>query len=247
MELKTTTAVIAGASGHLGGVIALALGQAGCNCICQYNKNKDNAEKIVSHIQAEGPKAMAVAADLTKQDEIENLFEKALEINTPQILITSAAVFSRQPLQNVTFQETRKILDINLTASILTGRTFAKKLNEKFGETKNVVGKIVNISDIGGIRPWAEYVVYCSSKAALIGATKALAKELAPMICVNSVAPGLVTWPSELDEEAKKRQLSFIPVRRIAEPEEIADAVIFLLENDYITGQVLNVDGGRCI
>ena len=129
----------------------------------------------------------------------------------------------------------------------MTAKAFAKRIKGKFGETKDVVGKIVNISDIGGIRPWAEYVLYCSSKAALIGATKALAKELAPMVCVNSVAPGLVTWPSDSDEEDKKRQLSFIPLGRKAEPKEIADAVIFLIKNDYITGQVLNVDGGRCI
>ena len=86
-----------------------------------------------------------------------------------------------------------------------------------------------------------------SSKAGLIAATKALAKELAPSVCVNAVAPGIVTWPESFDQRQKNRQLSFIPLKSTADPVEIADAVVFLLRNDYITGQVLNVDGGRYI
>ena len=159
----------------------------------------------------------------------------------------SAAVFSRQPLGEVTFEEAQRVLNLNLTAAILTSRAFAKRIDGKFGGSESVVGKIINISDVGGIRPWAGYVLHCSSKAGLIGATKALAKELAPAICVNSIAPGVVTWPSDVDEAEKQRQLKFIPAGRIAEPKEVADAVIFLLRNDYITGQTLNVDGGRCI
>ena len=247
MELKETTAVITGSSGRLGGAIAKVLAEAGCNCICHYNSNKQKAEELVEQIEALGAKALAIEADLTNLAQIEELFEKALEFGTPQVLINSAAVFSRQPLAEATFEEARKVLDLNLTAAILTSRAFAKAIRDKFGTPELVVGKIINISDVGGIRPWAGYVLHCSSKAGLIGATKALAKELAPYVCVNSVAPGVVTWPSDFDESEKKRQLSFIPVRRIGEPKEVADAVIFLLRNDYITGQVLNVDGGRCI
>ncbi len=136
---------------------------------------------------------------------------------------------------------------MNLIVPIFMSRAFAEKITAAFPNSKTVVGKIINISDVGGIRPWAGYVAYCSSKAGLIGATKALAKELSPAICVNSVAPGMVTWPQNFDESKKQRQLSLIPAGRIAEPAEIAEAVISLLENDYITGQVLNVDGGRCI
>ena len=257
MELKGKVAVITGSSGRLGGAVALALAQAGCNCICHYNSNKQKANEAVEQIEKLGARALAVAADLTKAAQIEDLFAKAAEIGTPQILVNSAAVFSRQPLAEVTFDKARRVLDLNLTAAILTGKAFAKRINEKFAKSEDVVGKIVNISDVGGIRPWAEYILYCSSKAGLIGATKALAKELAPGICVNSVAPGVVTWPSDsdesrpskegLDSSKRKRQLSLIPMRRKAEPKEIADAIIFLLKNDYITGQVLCVDGGRCI
>lgn len=257
MELKGATAIITGSSGRLGGAVALALAQAGCNCICHHNSNERKAKEIVEQIEKIGARALAVAADLTKAAQIEELFEKAAEIGEPQILINSAAVFSRQPLAEVTFEQAREVLDLNLTAAILTSKAFAKRVNEKLGGTESVVAKIINISDVGGIRPWAEYILYCSSKAGLIGATKALAKELAPGICVNSVAPGVVTWPDDfdeshpskegLDESKRERQLSFIPMRRKAEPREITDAIIFLLANDYITGQVLNIDGGRCI
>jgi len=247
MELKGITAVITGSSGRLGFWIAKALAEAGCNCICHYNSNKQKAEELADEIESLGVKALAIEADLSKPENIEDLFEKAAEFHTPQILINSAAVFSRQPLAEVTFEEAQKVLNLNLTAAILTSRAFAKQINDKFGTPESVVGKIINISDVGGIRPWAGYVLHCSSKAGLIGATKALAKELAPYVCVNSIAPGVVTWPSDFDESEKKQQLSFIPARRIGEPKEVADAVIFLLRNDYITGQVLNVDGGRCI
>jgi len=247
MELKGTTVVITGASGRLGGEIALALAEAGCDCICHYNRNKQKAESVIEQIQKAGVKAMAIKADLTEPQQIEDLLEKAAELGTPQILINSAAVFSRGALSDVSVEEARRVLDVNLTAPILTTKAFAKMLKEKFDNTDSVVGRIINIADVGGIRPWAGYVLYCSSKAGLIGATKALAKELAPRICVNSIAAGLVTWPGDFDQAEKQRQLSLIPVRRIAEPKEITDAIIFLLRNDYITGQVLNVDGGRCI
>ena len=247
MELRDKTAIITGSSGRLGGAIAKAVGAAGCNCVCHYNSNKEKAESIVGQIKQMGVKALAVAADLLEPEQIEDLFEKATELGTPQILINSAAVFSRQLLQEVTFEEAQKVLNLNLTAPILTSRAFAKALNDKFANAESVVGKIINVADVGGIRPWAGYVLYCSSKAGLIGATKALAKELAPSICVNSVAPGVVTWPSDFDESEKQRQLSFIPVRRIAKISEVTAAVIYLLKNDYVTGQVLNVDGGQCM
>jgi NAD(P)-dependent dehydrogenase (short-subunit alcohol dehydrogenase family) len=252
MELRGKSAIITGSSGRLGSAIATSLATAGCNCICHYNHNRQKAETLAERLQSFGVKAMAIEADLTKPERIDLLFERAAELGTPQILINSAAVFSRGALNDVTFEEARRVLDINLTAAILTSRAFAKTISAEFPNTKLApaqagVGKIINISGIAGIRPWAKYILYCSSKAGLIGATKALAKELAPAICVNSIAPGMVTWPDNFSEKQKQRQIKLIPVGRIAETKDVTDAIIFLLKNDYITGQVLGVDGGRCI
>ena len=247
MNLKGKTAVITGSSGRLGRFITEALGQAGCNCLCHYHQNRQRTEQLVRRIKKLDVKAVAVQADLTKPHNIENMFSKAKELGTPKILINSAAVFTRQRLSAVTFDEAQKVLNLNLTAAILTSKAFAEGIDKKFPDAHNPVGKIINISDICGTRPWAGYVLYCSSKAGLTGTTKALAKELAPAICVNSIAPGIVTWPSDFSEAEKQRQLSLIPLGRIARPKEIADAIMFILESDYITGQMLCVDGGRCI
>jgi len=247
MELKGKTAIITGSSGRLGGFIAKSLGQTGCNCICHYHRNAAKAEEVCEQIRQLSVKALAVQADLTQPEQVEAIFEKAMDFSTPQVLINSAAIFLRQPLAEVNSEECQKVLNLNLAASILTSRAFAKIVDGEFGDTGTVVGKIINIADVSGIRPWAEYVVYSASKAGLIGVTKSLAKELAPSICVNAVAPGVVTWPEEFSEEQKKQQIKLIPVGRIADGRDITEAIIFLLKNDYITGQVLNVDGGRCI
>ncbi len=247
MELMDKTAIITGSSGRLGGAIALALARAGCDCICHYNRNKQKAEELAEQIQEMGVKALAVGADLTEPEQINGLFEKAVEFGEPRVLINSAAVFSRQPLAEVSFEEAQKVLNLNLVAPILTSRAFAKIVNVKFPNAESAVGKIINIADVGGIQPWAKHILYCSSKAGLIGATRALARELAPGVCVNSLAPGIVTWPNDFDQPQKQRQLSFIPMGRIARISEVTEAIIFLLRNDYITGQVLCVDGGRCI
>ncbi len=247
MELKGKIAIITGSSGQLGSRIAIDLGRAGCDCICHYRNNRQRADEVVQQIQQVGRKATAAAADLTDEKQIETLFAKASELGTPAILINSASIFKRTKLDEVTFEEAGRTFDVNLTAAIMASQAFAKMIHTKFGKSEQVVGKIINMSAVEGIRPWARAVVYCSSKAGLIGATKTLARELAPGICVNSVAPGVVTWPEGISEEGKQRILEHIPMARVAKPEDVTAAIIFLLQNDYITGQVLNVDGGRVI
>ena len=247
MELKGKVAIITGSSGQLGGRIAIGLGNAGCDCLCHYHNTRQKADEVVRQIQQTGRKAAAVCADLTDAGQIETLFAKASEFGTPTILINSAAIFKREKLEDLTFEQARRTLDVNLTAALMTSQALAKIIKAKFGKSEEVVAKIINISAVEGIRPWAKAAVYCSSKAGLIGATKELARELAPAICVNSVAPGLVTWPEGIAEEAKKRILKLIPMGRVAKPEDVTAAIIFLLKNDYITGQILNVDGGRVI
>jgi pteridine reductase len=244
MDIKGLTAIVTGSTGGLGSVLTLALAKAGCSCICHYHSNQKRANELVGEIQKLGVKAGAVCTSLDSTASIEGFFADIENVcgqagmELPRILVNSAADFKRQPLGEVTFEDAQKTMGLNLIAPIVVSKCFAKMAN---------TGKIVNIVDVGGIRPWAKYSVYCASKAGLIGATKSLAKELAPAMCVNAIAPGIFSWPSGFDEAAKARQLAFIPMERIGTKEEIAAALLFLLKNDYVTGQVLSVDGGRGI
>lgn len=247
MELKDTAIVITGSTGRLGSEIALALARAGADCVCHYHKNKQFAEKLVLQIQALGRKAIAVCADLACPEQIEGMFAEAAEFGPVRILVNSAAVFSKQPLADVTAEDIHKTLDINLVVPILTSRCFAQTVERKSENSDKPFAKIINLVDVGGIRPWANYSVYCASKAGLIAVTKSLAKELAPTVTVNAVAPGIINWPEEFDEGGKKRRLSHIPAKRIGLAKEVTSAIIFMLENDYVTGEVLNIDGGQCI
>jgi pteridine reductase len=250
MDIKGLTAIVTGSTGGLGSALTLALARAGCNCVCHYHSNQKRANELVAEIQKLGVKAGAVCASLDSTVSIERLFadiEKVCGqagIELPRILVNSAADFNKQPLGDVTFEDAQKTMGLNLVAPIVMSKYFAKMV-KIIGDSH--LFKIVNIVDVGGIRPWAKYSVYCASKAGLIGATKSLAKELAPKMCVNAIAPGIFSWPPNFDEAAKARQLAFIPMERIGTKEEIAAALLFLLKNDYITGQVLSVDGGRGI
>ena len=241
MELKNKTAIITGSTGKLTRHITIALAQAGCDCLCHYHENSSEAEQLVTQIKSLGRKTIAVQADLTKIEGIEKLFAEAGQLPRPQILINSAAIFEKKTLEELTFEDGRKTFDLNLISVVMMCKYFAKQVCDM------PIAKIINIVDTGAIKPWADYVLYCSSKAGLVGATKAMAKELAPNICVNAIAPGIISADDDFDDDEKKRQLTFIPAARFGRAGEVAHTVKFLLKSDYITGEIISVDGGRTI
>jgi NAD(P)-dependent dehydrogenase (short-subunit alcohol dehydrogenase family) len=230
MEIKGLTALITGATGQLGSEIAIALGRAGCNCICHFHGNASFATKLVRKIENLGSKAAAIKADLTEEGGLKKLFDT--ELGSPQILINSAAVFSPQPLTDATFENAGEILAINITAPIILSKLFVENLPGAEGE--EITGKIINMVDVGAQRPWANYTVYCASKAGLLAATKSMAKELAPNICVNGIAPGVITLPRDSD-----------PAKITGTIEEVTSVVLFLLDDDKITGRIINIDSGK--
>jgi pteridine reductase len=250
MELTNTGCLITGSTGVVGGAIAMALARAGADCVCHYHTQAERAGQLAGDIVRLGRKAMVLQADLRSPEAIDDLLEKASGFGPVRVLVNSAAVFGRRKLDDITPQSIREILDMNLAAPLLISRAFVRKFVGQAGGAASINpirAKIINIADIGGQHPWAEYAEYCASKAGLIAMTQALAKELAPTITVNAVAPGIVTWPESLDETHKQKAISRIPLGRFAAPEEIAEAVVFLIRNDYITGQILQIDGGRGI
>jgi NAD(P)-dependent dehydrogenase (short-subunit alcohol dehydrogenase family) len=248
MELTNRCCLITGSTGTLGKAITLAMARAGADCICHYHSHADAAGQLAGEVVRLGRKAMLLQADLRQPQEIEALFEKARTFGALRMLVNSAAMFGRRNLADITPQTARDILDTNLIAPLLLSQGFVKLLKaENHQKNENGCAKIINIADVGGMHPWAGYAEYCMSKAGLIGLTKVLAKELAPQITVNAIAPGIVTWPQPPEHPGTQKQLARIPLGRFAKPEEIVDTVLYLLNNDYVTGQVIQVDGGAAI
>lgn len=219
-------------------------------CVCHYHRNAEAAAALVGQIVSTGGKAIAVQADLGGQDDIERLFDAAKIFGTPRILIHSASVFERRPLAELDAATLQRTLALNLSAPILISRYFAMHLENaglEYKKTSLPIAKIITMTDAAAKKPWAQYAAYCASKAGLAGLTVALAKELAPGITVNAIAPGIIAGPEPTDPNEEKKQLARIPVGRFGRPKEIVKSILFLLDNDYITGQTLAVDGGRTI
>lgn len=250
MEITNKTAIITGATGRLGRAIAVGLAARGMDCVCHFHRDSETAGAVVEQITAMGRRAVAAGADLCSETQVEQLFAAAGAFGKVRVLVNSAAVFGRCSLDELTGEAVQRMLGVNLVGPVLASRYFLELLRAegvKYGGASEPLAKIINMADAGAIRPWAEYAAYCASKAGLIGLTKAMAKEAAPGVTVNAIAPGIVTRPESMTEDEEQKQLARIPMGRFGQPEDVVRAVLFLLENDYITGQVLSVDGGRTI
>lgn len=250
MEIRGKTAIITGVSGQLGSEIALCLGRRGMHCLCHYHTNKDRAVEVAVSIRQLGPKAEVFGADLCDPASAEWLLQRAQKLGPVRTIINSASIFQRQPLGTFDEQEMSKVLALNLAAPMRLCDEFSGYLKQEgldWQKEQDTIAAIINLVDVAGVKPWAEYGPYCASRAGLIGLTKSLAKELAPAVTVNAVALGIVTWPGKMDPAQEQKQLKMIPAGRFGQPKDITRIIEFLLDNDYITGQVLCVDGGRSI
>jgi NAD(P)-dependent dehydrogenase (short-subunit alcohol dehydrogenase family) len=249
MNIKGRTVIITGSTGKLASQIILAIAEAGANCVCIYHKNSSAAKKLQTSLKKMKVKSLFIQTDLTHQKNIEKVFADIGKFAKPQILINAAAVFDKKPIENITFGCIRQTFDINFAASMIMTQKFVDfvRRGRKIKSTKKPVAKIINIADITAQNPPAGFSVYCASKAALIAATKSLAKELAPEFTVNAVSPGIINWQKGTSAKLKKKILASILAGRTGSPQEVIQAVKFLIENDYITGQVINIDGGKAI
>jgi len=230
----TPRVLITGAARRIGRVIAIELSRRGFAVAIHYNASLADAEQT----SRECDKAPIFQADLSRVDEIRRLFREVRERLGPlNCLVNNAARFTRFNALDIGEADWDFIHDVNLKATFFCCQEAARQMKPQGA------GKIVNISSLGGIRPWAEHVHYCASKAGVIMLTKALAKAFAPEIAVNSVAPGVISFDDvDLPTQA---MIDATPVRRAGKPEEVADAVhFFLTAPDFITGQIMAVDGG---
>lgn len=234
------TALITGASGGLGLAIATMLAQ-NYNLVLTYNTNEQPLKNLKEKLK-DTTKIKIIKCDLTNEENIKQLVEESIkEFSKIDILINNAGVCYDEPLELKTKDTFMKVLDINLIAPFLLSKYVSKHmLEEKHG-------KIINITSTNGIDTnYPESIDYDASKAGLINLTKNLAKYYAPYITVNAIAPGWIETPmnKDMDENYKKEEEEKILLKRFAQPEEVAHAVLFLCENTYINGSIIRVDGG---
>jgi len=244
MKLKGKTALVTGAAKRVGREIALGLARRGANIVVHYNSSASDARRAVAEIKALGVDAIAVKADQADACEVRAAVGKAVKhFGEVHVLVTSAAVYRKTPFDTLTEEDWDYHIDANLKGPFL----FALEVGRHM-KARGIAGKIITFSDWAAIRPYANYLPYCVSKAGVICLTKSLAKALGPNVQVNAIAPGPVLLPPDFTEEERQEVIDATVVKRLGSPQDIVNSVIFLIEgSDFITGHVLLVDGGRLI
>jgi 3-oxoacyl-[acyl-carrier protein] reductase/pteridine reductase len=226
--------LVTGAAKRIGRGIAIALSKRGFEVAIHYNHSEEEAAEVARLCGG----APLFRADLSRVDDIRRLFSEVRErFGLLDALVNNAARFTRFDPLDITEEDWDFIHTVNLKGTFFCCQEAARMMNERGA------GRIVNISSLGGIRPWAEHVHYCASKAGVIMMTKALAKALAPRITVNSVAPGVISF-NDIDQRTQK-MIDETPMKSSGSALDIAEAVhFFLTAPQFITGQVMAVDGG---
>lgn len=244
MLLENKTAIVTGGSRGIGRAICVALAKEGANIVTCYAKGAAAAEETVAMCREYGVQAVAVQADVAVPGEVEALFAEALKITgTIEILVNNAGITRDGLLLRMSDDDFNQVIDTNLRGVFYCMRAASKLMMKKR------YGRIVTISSVVGVSGNAGQVNYAASKAGVIGMTKSLAKELGSRnVTANAVAPGFITtdMTEGLPDAVKEQMAKEIPLSRMGRPEDVADAVTFLVSDkaSYITGQVLHVDGG---
>jgi pteridine reductase len=232
--------LVTGAAHRVGKAIALALAGHGLDVVVHYNRSEAQAHATAQEIAGLNVDAVALQADLATLEGPPALFEQALRrFGRLDLLVNSAGIMEPGNVLTMTPADWDRSLNTNLRGPFLCAQRAARVMVEQAEG-----GAIVNIGDLSGLEPWAKYPAHSVSKAGLIMLTQVMAKALGPKVRVNAVAPGPVSKPPEWDESRWQKVGSHTALRRTGKPEDVARAVIFLLENDYVTGETLVVDGG---
>ena len=231
------TALITGAAKRIGRETALTLADDGVNIIVHHRSSADEAHELVREIEGMGVKAWTVRADFEKPEEYELLIERALAVaGSLDILVNNASIFPSETLEDLTFDSLTSNIQVNAWVPFVLGRAFRRLVGQ---------GKIINMLDsrIKGY-DW-KHVGYILSKHVLSVMTKMMALEFAPSITVNAVAPGLILPPPGKDESYIDRMIDTVPLVRHGDPQDVADAILYLLKSNFVTGEVIYIDGGR--
>jgi len=255
--LRGQKAIVTGASSGIGRSIALALGHAGAEVCINYVAGEDKARAMVDELRGHSHTAMSFKADVSNEDDVARMFGAVREeFGTVDILINNAGLQSDAPVDAMTLAQWNKVIGVNLTGQFLCAREAIREFKRRGvrPEISCCAGKIICISSVHEVIPWAGHVNYASSKGGVMLMMKSIAQEVAPYrIRVNSIAPGAIRTPINMQAwdtpEHYADLLKLIPYKRIGEPEEIGRAAVWLAsdESDYIQGTTLFVDGGMTL
>lgn len=240
-KLAGKVALITGAAKRIGRSVALRLASEGADVVVNYRSSRSEADEVVAQIAATGRKALAIEADVAKKTEVTAMFAAvAKEFGRLDVLVNNAGMFFSAKFEELTEEQWDRILDTNLKSQFLCAQAAAPLLR------RSGTGRIINFASLGGLLAWPAYTHYCVSKAGVIMLTRCLARALAPEITVNAIAPGTISFAGDAPEIAE----DFIrraPLQRTGTAKDIDDAVVFLAQSAFITGQVIVVDGGRTL
>lgn len=259
--LKGQKALVTGANSGIGKAVAIALCQAGADVMINYRSGDEQAAAVIEEATHCGCKtngrAIVHKADVSKEDEVHAMYERMFqEFGTIDILVPNAGLQQDSPIENMTLQQWNTVLAVNLTGQFLCCREAIREFKRRGvkRETSVAAGKIICMSSVHEVIPWAGHVNYAASKGGVMLMMKSLAQEVAPYrIRVNSIGPGAIRTPINKaaweTPEAYRELLKLIPYKRIGEPEDIARAAVWLAsdEADYITGTTLFIDGGMTL
>jgi pteridine reductase len=239
--LAGRVALVTGAGRRVGRVIALALGARGMHVVVHFNGSREGADETARLIRHEGGTASVEQADLAAAAAPEQLIARVLAAHgSLGALVNSAAMMLRTPVGEVTASDWDAMFALNVRAPFFLAQSAAPALAVSRGA-------IVNIADLAAFESWPAYVPHGMTKAAVVQMTRALARALAPGVRVNAVAPGAVLLPEGWSDEDAEHLRGTTPLARLGAPEDVAQAVVYLLEAEYVTGEVIRVDGGRHI
>lgn len=239
LPLEGRVALITGGAKRIGRSITEKLAAEGADVAVDYSTSRNEADALVAALQKLGRRAVAVRADVSKKHDVDEMIASVRkEFGRLDILVNNAGMFFPSEFTELKEDQWDKIMDTNLKSQFLCSQAAAPLLKSS-GH-----GHIINISSLGGMLPWPKYTHYCVSKAGVIMLTRCLARALAPEVLVNSVAPGTIQFPDEAPDEEYIRRA---PLHRTGKGSDIADAVFYFATSDFVTGQILVVDGGRAL
>jgi glucose 1-dehydrogenase len=256
-RLKGQSALVTGASSGIGKAIAIEMAKEGANVVVNCSSHPEKGHEVADEIKSNGGTAIVYQADVSKEDQVQAMFEEMYKaFGTIDILVSNSGIQKDAPLVDMTLEDWQRVIDVNLTGQFLCAREAVREFLRRgvVKERSVAAGKIICMSSVHEVIPWAGHVNYAASKGGIMLMMKSMAQELAPQkIRINSIGPGAIQTPINNEAwetpEALDKLLELIPYKRIGQPEDIGKVAVWLAsdEADYITGTTIFVDGGMTL